>query len=163
MVLLEVKDLLYTSEILRIFFGKFKHVYHNFDSIFSILLLQHHRRSFVFIVYLLIFDLPKQSHFWASYSQVFQKIPFSLNTKRLLRPREYHYFSFLIFAFLLSQYLRIISACLCFHSFDHAVPFRFSLFSTRTLIFFRIVFDPGSFCLLKFNFSVSSLLILFII
>ena len=55
----------------------------------------------------------------------------------LLRPLKYHYFSFLIFAFLLSQYLLIISACLCFLSFDHAVPFRFSLFSTTTLISFN--------------------------
>ena len=41
----------------------------------------------------------------------------------LLRPRENHYFSFLIFAFLLSQYLLIISACLCFLPFDHPSVF----------------------------------------
>ena len=78
----------------------------------------------------------------------------------LLRPNEYHYFSFIIFSFLLSRYLLIISACLCFLSFDHAVPFRFSLFSTRTLIFFRIILYPGSFCLLflTFPFPLSSVL-----
>ena len=45
--------------------------------------------------------------------------------------------SVLIFAFLLSQYLLIIYACLCFVSFDHLVSFRFSLFSTMTLIFLK--------------------------
>ena len=81
----------------------------------------------------------------------------------LLWPREYHYF--LIIAFLLSQYLLIISACLCFLSFDHAVPFRFSLFSTKTLIsfnFFRIVLYPGSFSSVIFNFSDSSHILFYI-
>ena len=61
---------------------------------------------------------------------------FLFSRNGLLRPREYHYFSFFIFAFRLSRYLLIISACLCFLSFDHAVPFRFYLFSTRTFISF---------------------------
>ena len=64
-------------------------------------------------------------------------------TKRRFKTKLISLFFISNFRFSLVPVSSHRSACLCFHSFDHAVPFRFSLFSTRTLISFNFFILRG--------------------
>ena len=74
----------------------------------------------------------------------------------LLRPREYLYFSFLIFAFLFSQYLLVTSACLYIFLSTTRYPSVFLYFLSFNI--FPYCSLSKQFLSVIFNFSVSSLI-----